>query len=232
MNNSIFHEKLNKLSGSVYRVEEEITIPGTGVFEDYLQHDNVYEDTLYVFSGPGKTGEQIPYTLTVPSDGPWKHVIRVETTRSKIYISYDTPGDQVEAEDVNKLQRAITYTQNQISEIEEELIGSRTGYTWDKLRNRTSDTDIAIVTQPQDQTVVAGTETTFSIEATGTNITYKWQYRDLTDAVWSNFITGASSAITVTPTESWNGRRIRCMLWNGTGVYASEECTLTVTAAN
>lgn len=231
MNNTIFHEKLNKLSGSVYRVEEEITIPGTGVYEDYLQHDNIYEDTLYVFSGTGKTGEQLAYTLTVPSDMPWKHQIRVETTLNKIYISYDTPGDQVEAEDVNKLQRAINYTQDQISGIEEELIGARTGYTWDRLRNQTSDTDIVITQQPQDQAVVAGTETTFSIVAAGTNITYKWQYRDLTDSTWSNFITGSAANLVVTPTESWNGRRIRCTLWNGTGVYVSDECTLTVTAS-
>jgi|GEM_PF-2708032 len=230
MNNTIFHEKLNKLSGSVYKVEEEITVPDGGVYEEYLQHDNIYEDSLYVFSGPNKTGEELVYTLTVPSDGPWKHIIRVETVKPKIYISYDTPGDQVEAEDINKLQRAINYTQNEISALEEEVIGARTGYTWDKLRGQTTDTQIVITTQPADQEVVTGTPTTFAVVATGTNIHYKWQYRDIADNYWSNFLVGNTATLSITPTEAWNGRKVRCMLSNGTGVYVTDVATLTVTA--
>lgn len=111
-----FHEKLNKVDGKVYVIEEEIRMPESGVYEAPLQHDNITVSTLNVYTGPKLTGNRIQtYVLTTPSLTPWKRIIRIQTEEPVVYITYETDGDTVEAEDVNCLQGAVTETQEGIN---------------------------------------------------------------------------------------------------------------------
>ena len=54
---SIFHEKLNKVDGNAYVIEEEIHMPASGIYDEELQHDNIVDSTLSVYTGPTLTGE-------------------------------------------------------------------------------------------------------------------------------------------------------------------------------
>ena len=119
MDVSKFNEKLNKVDGNIYVIEEIVT-PINGVYEAELIHDNVNLTTLNVYTGSKLTGDKInTVSLSTPSLTPWKTVIKIFSNISPLYISYETTGDQVEAEDINKLQNAVVDTQENLnSEIE------------------------------------------------------------------------------------------------------------------
>ena len=75
MNVSIFYEKLNKVDGNVYVVEEAVR-PTDGVYEGELQHDNINAAAFAVYTGPKLTGKRLEtYTLSTPSLAPWKRCL-------------------------------------------------------------------------------------------------------------------------------------------------------------
>ena len=88
-----------------------------------------------------------------------------------------------------------------------------------------------IVTQPADVTVMAGTGATFSVTASGTDLTYQWHARS---EGWFA-IDGATSATLNTanfPSLSLDsGNRIRVVVSNSYGSVTSNEATVTVTPA-
>lgn len=110
-----FNEKLNKVDGNIYVIEEVVT-PVNGVYEAELIHDNVNLTTLNVYTGSKLTGDKInTYTTSTPSLTPWKTVIKIFSNANPLYISYETSGDQVEAEDINKLQDTVVDTQTALN---------------------------------------------------------------------------------------------------------------------
>lgn len=127
---SEFTKKLNYVEGKSYTIEEHISMPEGGVYEDYLEHDNIKEGSLTVYTGPQLTGESVQtYALSTPSLTPWKKIIRIYTNLPEVYVCYVTNGDTVEADDINALQDELQRTQfamkeheDSISEITEEEI--------------------------------------------------------------------------------------------------------------
>ena len=112
---STFCEKLNKVDGNIHVVEEEIHLTN-GVYEAELQHDNINEATFAVFTGPKLTGSRLEsYTLSTPSLAPWKRIVRVYADVPVVYISYETDGDTVEGDDINRVQAAIVATQEALN---------------------------------------------------------------------------------------------------------------------
>lgn len=112
---STYTEKLNKVEGNVYVIEEEVSL-ADGVYEAPLAHDNVNPSTLAVYTGPKLTGERIQsYALSTPSLMPWKRLIRIYTDVPTVYISYETDGDTVEAEDINLVQADLVRTQEGVN---------------------------------------------------------------------------------------------------------------------
>lgn len=115
-------EKLNKVDGNIYVIEEEAHLTD-GVYEAALEHDNINPATLAVFTGPKLTGERIQsYALSTPSLTPWKRVIRVYADVPVVFISYETDGDMVEAEDINQVQEDIVRTQEELNAETERAI--------------------------------------------------------------------------------------------------------------
>lgn len=115
-------EKLNKVDGNVYVIEEEARLTD-GIYEAVLEHDNINPATLAVFTGPKLTGERIQsYALSTPSLTPWKRVIRVYADVPVVFISYETDGDLVEAEDINQVQADIVRTQDELNAEAERAI--------------------------------------------------------------------------------------------------------------
>lgn len=104
----MFIEKLNKKAdGSVYVIEEEQTIVA-GKYEGFLRHDNANRATLKVYTGSKLTGDEITnVVVSIPSDTPWKRLIKVFADVGTVYITYETQGDTVEAEDINLLQETL-----------------------------------------------------------------------------------------------------------------------------
>jgi len=89
-----------------------------------------------------------------------------------------------------------------------------------------------ITAQPTNATVTAGNKATFKVTASGTGLTYQWQYKDAGGS-WTN--SGYSSAKTATlsfPTKAnMNGRQYQCLVTNSAGTTTSSAATLTVNAA-
>ena len=131
---SSFVEKLNKVDGNVYVIEEEVHLTD-GVYEAALEHDNINPATLAVYTGPKLTGERIQsYALSTPSLMPWKKVIRVYADVPVVYISYETDGDMVEAEDINRVQDTIVGTQEALNAEESRAMDAEAELTEDLRR--------------------------------------------------------------------------------------------------
>ena len=114
MNN--FTDKLNFIPGNIYTVEEEIHVVG-GVYEADLIHDNITQDTVAVFTGSRCTGKRInSFAISTPSLAPWKTHIKIFTSESVVYVTYETIGDTVEADDINDIQDAINDTQKALKD--------------------------------------------------------------------------------------------------------------------
>jgi len=82
-----------------------------------------------------------------------------------------------------------------------------------------------ITVQPVNVTVAAGSNATFTLTASGENLTYRW-----VEGV-ADTIAGATSAtLTINSvTTTHNGKQYKCVVRNGAGVVTSTTVTLTVT---
>ncbi len=84
--------------------------------------------------------------------------------------------------------------------------------------------------QPQDITGGEGKSVPFSVNVSGSNLTYQWQYKKAGATSWYNASsTGADTAtMTVKATTARNGMQFRCKIKDGTNTYVSDAATLTV----
>ena len=88
-----------------------------------------------------------------------------------------------------------------------------------------------ITTQPQDMEVQEGESATFTVVATGGNLTYQWQQRTNGESNWTN-IDGANLPTYTTgqTTMDMNGYQYRCIVMGEDGNVTSDSVTLTVKA--
>ncbi|RYE22693.1 MAG: T9SS type A sorting domain-containing protein [Sphingobacteriales bacterium] len=87
----------------------------------------------------------------------------------------------------------------------------------------------SITAQPSNQTICAGETASFTVAATGTNLTYQWQVSNDGGGTYNN-ITGANSGtLTLTPVPfSSNGNRYRVVVTSCSGPANSNAAILTV----
>jgi hypothetical protein len=111
----VFKPKLNKRTdGTAYTVQEELSLVA-GKFEGLLAHDNIANSSIRAHTGPKMTGEVVTaFTVSVPAETPWRRYIRIFADADVVYMTYQTPGDQVDADDINELQAAATTTQEEL----------------------------------------------------------------------------------------------------------------------
>ena len=90
----------------------------------------------------------------------------------------------------------------------------------------------AITGQPTAQNVVAGTDATFSVTATGTSLAYQWQRSTDGGSAFANLAgaTNATHVRTAVPISD-NGHQFRVVVTNVLGSVVSDPASLTVTAA-
>jgi len=94
------------------------------------------------------------------------------------------------------------------------------------------ETELQIITQPEDYTATAGSTAVFEVEATGSGLTYQWQYLNAGASTWrdSGMSGSDTAAISVPVTEARDGQQYRCVVTDGGGnTVTSEAATLTVT---
>ncbi len=90
---------------------------------------------------------------------------------------------------------------------------------------------IAITGQPKSQNVTKGANAVFKVTATGSKLSYQWQFRTSASGTWKNSgMTGATTdSITVQGTAARNGYQYRCVITDGSGnKVTSNGATLTV----
>lgn len=114
-----FNEKLNK-SDTVYVIEEEV-FPTNGVYENILAHDNIIDSSVNVYTGSKLTGDKVNNViLSIPDGMPWKRIIKIFSVAQAVFITYESRGDQIEAEDINRLQNSMTATQTEIERYKQD----------------------------------------------------------------------------------------------------------------
>ena len=91
----------------------------------------------------------------------------------------------------------------------------------------------SISKQPLNVTAESGTSAKFSVEATGSNLSYEWQVKLTSDSYWDSITNsafkGINSATLTVPVVTWrNGYQFRCVVTNGAGTAISNVVTLTV----
>lgn len=224
-----FEKKYDKISGNIYDVEEQITVPESGKYDAMLMHDNVDDNTVQVWTGAGLTGSKISFTLSAPAERPFKRQIEFSTTSATAYITYECTGDQVEAEDINNLQDEVIKTQQFVNQLLTDIRGAGTAYTWGGLMGITPTATINITTQPTNLNVTAGGQAEFTVTAVGTELSYKWQYLKKGESVWSDCVDGEKDTLVFTATDDWDRAHIRCIISDNSGsTIISDSVILTV----
>ena len=88
---------------------------------------------------------------------------------------------------------------------------------------------LTIIAQPTSVTTQAGESVTFSVTATGNSLSYQWQYQGKTSTKWTNFVNATSASMTKTPSASWDGWKVRCIVTDGSGnTVASDIAVITI----
>lgn len=94
--------------------------------------------------------------------------------------------------------------------------------------------DIAITAQPQSVTATENETVTFSVSATGSGLSYRWQYCPKGSSAWTNAgVTGCKTdTITVVANIYRDGQAYRCMVTDASGsVVYSDPAVITLKAA-
>ena len=93
----------------------------------------------------------------------------------------------------------------------------------------TAATGPAITGQPANLSLVLGASGSFKVTASGSNLTYQWQFCKAGTSTWYDWSGKTSATLTVTASSTNNGCKYRCVVSNGSGSTTSNAATLTVT---
>lgn len=89
----------------------------------------------------------------------------------------------------------------------------------------------AITNHPQDVEVKENETANFTVEATGTDLSYQWQQSTDKGSSWTNIASATSDTYTTGKTTmDMSGTQYRCVVSNSAGSVTSNAVTLTVTA--
>ena len=98
--------------------------------------------------------------------------------------------------------------------------------------NMNKATSLGIIQSPNDISVVSGKTVQFSIKATGTNVSYKWQYTTDNGQTWNNIYnndTAKTASLTFSMNPLYDGRLYRCIVSDKTGSKYSTKAKLNCT---
>ena len=127
--------------------------------------------------------------------------------------------------------RTIHYMANVAEAAYKGAGGTGTDYWTGYVLTAEETCEFAITQQPANATVAAGEYANYSIQATGEDLTYQWQYSSDGGTSWTNSTatSGKTPNYRFNASASQNGRSIRCLVSNGYETLTSQTATLTVT---
>lgn len=148
-----FIARLNKRDNPYTIVDEQVLLTD-GKWEGFLEHDQVIEKTIEIYTLPNKGGERVfAYTLDKKEE-VWKTYLKVFSQSEALYITYETYGDTVEAEDINQLQGAAYYLENFIENVknkfhshDEDKVRHITGKERESWNSRAFQKDLEVTNQ-------------------------------------------------------------------------------------
>ncbi len=80
---------------------------------------------------------------------------------------------------------------------------------------------LGFLSQPQSMTVNCGDPVSFSVGTYGVDVRYRWYYRTSSTDRWELWSDQAGSQAQTTADERWNGREVRCFIYDSYGQYAT-----------
>ncbi|MBQ1410768.1 MAG: leucine-rich repeat protein [Oscillospiraceae bacterium] len=86
-----------------------------------------------------------------------------------------------------------------------------------------------ITSQPASVSVAPGASASFTVAATGDDLSYQWQYKKAGSNTWSNWSGKTTASVTVKASSSNNAFQYRCIVSNSAGSVTSSAASLTVT---
>ena len=178
------------------------------------------------------------YTINIP-----KPIVKHTITATAGANGSISPSGNVEV--VEGADQTFTITANEGYEIESlkvdgAAVSTATSYTFPNVRaahtieatfkQKITVEKPSIGKQPQNVSVKAGEQATFTVAATGTDLKYQWQI-DRNDGNGFVDINGADSASYTTSAVDMtcNGFKYQCVISNSTGSVTTNAATLTVT---
>ncbi len=88
----------------------------------------------------------------------------------------------------------------------------------------------SITSQPASVSTMIGKTVNFKVSASGSGLSYQWQYRNSASDSWKNstMACAKTNTFTFTAAESHSGHQYRCLVSNGKGTVTSNTATVTV----
>ena len=169
------------------------------------------------------SGAKAKFTVTASGTGlkyQWQYRTAKTDWTDTALTGYDTPTLTVTAgANVNGRQYRCAVT-------------DVNGYTvTSKAATLTLPAAVKITAHPENQTVAAGEKAKFTVAASGSGLTYQWQYSANGGSTWNNTtLTGYNThTLTVTASANVNGRQYRCVVTDANGdTVTSNGAKLTV----
>lgn len=178
------------------------------------------------------------YTINIP-----KPIVKHTITATAGANGSISPSGKVEV--VEGADQAFSITANEGYEIESlkvdgAAVSTATSYTFPNVRaahtieatfkQKITVEKPSIGKQPQNESVKAGEQATFTVAATGTDLKYQWQI-DRNDGKGFADIAGADRASYTTSAvdKNCNGYKYQCVISNSAGSVTTNAATLTVT---
>ena len=88
---------------------------------------------------------------------------------------------------------------------------------------------LSITTQPDNVTVAADSNATFTVKATGSGLKYQWQYKKSGAASWSNWNGRTTASTTATANATWQEMQVRCIVTDSAGnTVTSDAASITI----
>ncbi len=88
----------------------------------------------------------------------------------------------------------------------------------------------SVVTQPENAEIPAGSSVTFTVAATGSDLTYQWQYMSPVGSFWNDVSeeSGTTASYSFTADRSYDGYLFQCVITCGAFSLCSDTATLSV----
>jgi hypothetical protein len=96
----------------------------------------------------------------------------------------------------------------------------------------TVEEDLVITSHPQSVEAAAGDMVVLSVKASGSNLSYQWQWRRESDTTWNNCSSAGYNTDTLSfaMKSTYNGRRYRCLVSSSSSSVLSNTATVTMKA--